>query len=99
MLNAHQRPPNFLKDVYKKYQKLKGDALEQDEDIVDFGRGLSEKQEGLFEVTEWMSTEAAQAVYNAFMGEDEEIPLNLPDRLYAYHHLDLPGACILSVSL
>lgn len=91
MLDAHQKPPDFLKDVYKKYQKLKGVALEQDEDIIDFKRGLSIKQEDLFKVTEWMSPEATQAVFKAFE-DNNETPLILPDRIYAYHHLELPGA-------
>jgi len=90
MLDAHQKPPDFLKDIYKKYQKQKGEALDQDKNIIDFSRGLSSTQKSVFEVKEWMSVEAAQTVFNTFTGSNQNHIF--PERIVAYHSLDLPGA-------
>lgn len=42
--DARDRPPEFIKTVYKRYQKLTFDAIESDPVILDFRRGLSDEQ-------------------------------------------------------
>ena len=37
-IDAHARPPESLKAIYKKYQKLPLRALETDQDLVDLSR-------------------------------------------------------------
>lgn len=39
--DAHERPPEPIKNVYKFYQRLSKNDLDEDLDILDFGRGLS----------------------------------------------------------
>ena len=89
MLDAHQKPPDFLKDIYKKYHKQKREALDHDENIIDFKRGLSKTQKSSFEVKEWMSVKAAQNVFNTFTENNQNHIL--PTRINAYHSRDLPG--------
>lgn len=43
-LDARDRPPECIKTVYKRYQKLTFDAIESDPVILDFRRGLSDEQ-------------------------------------------------------
>ena len=44
-LDAYARPPESIKGVYKKYQKLGIEAIQSDPTILDFRQGLSEEQE------------------------------------------------------
>jgi hypothetical protein len=37
-LDPHARPPEKIKDLYKRYQKLKGNALLQDAELLDLQR-------------------------------------------------------------
>ena len=34
-LDAHERPPEHVRSAYKKYQKLRGAALDSDPDLLD----------------------------------------------------------------
>lgn len=43
-LDAHQRPPTHLRNVYKKFQKLRGSALESDPDLLDLTRPTTRDQ-------------------------------------------------------
>lgn len=47
-LNAHDRPPDFIKKVFKRYQKLTLEALESDPTVLDFRRGLTNEQQCKF---------------------------------------------------
>ena len=42
--DTHAMPPQKLCDLYKKYQKMKDEAVDDDLDIVDFRRGLTTTQ-------------------------------------------------------
>lgn len=44
-LDAHDRPPELIKSVYKRYQKLTLEAIQSDPMILDFRRGLSDEQQ------------------------------------------------------
>ena len=43
-LDACERPPEFIKRVYKKYQKVTLEAIQSDPTILDFRLGLSNEQ-------------------------------------------------------
>ncbi|KAF2092275.1 hypothetical protein K490DRAFT_61716 [Saccharata proteae CBS 121410] len=38
VLDAHQRPPDCIRHVYKRYQKMKAEALDHDPDLLDLCR-------------------------------------------------------------
>ena len=44
-LDAHGRPPDLIKKVYKRYQKLTLEAIQSDPTILDFRRGLTDEQQ------------------------------------------------------
>lgn len=89
MLDAHEKPPDVLRSVYKKYQKLSSNELTADVDIIDFRRGLSEQQQKLFTVVECSRPETLRAEFQLFLGDVEE--LETAAQINAYHHLSLPG--------
>ena len=43
--DAHDRPPQSIKSVYKRYQKLTLEAIQKDPTILDFRRGLNDEQQ------------------------------------------------------
>ena len=44
-LDARDRPPDFIKSFYKRYQKLALEAIQVDSTILDFRLGLSSEQQ------------------------------------------------------
>ena len=44
-LDARERPPESIKELYKRYQKLTLEAIRSDPTILDFRRGLSGEQQ------------------------------------------------------
>ena len=44
-LDAHDKPPEFIKSAYKRYQKLTLEAIQSDPTILDFHLGLSDEQQ------------------------------------------------------
>ena len=44
-LDPHDRPPEFIKSVYKRYQKLTLEAIQSDPTILDVRRSLSSEQQ------------------------------------------------------
>ena len=44
-LDAHARPPDIIKKVYKRYQKLTLEAIQSDPTVLDFRRGLTNEQQ------------------------------------------------------
>ena len=43
-LDPRQKPPEFIKSTYKKYEKLKLKEVDTDANIIDFVRGFNEEQ-------------------------------------------------------
>ena len=43
-LDARDRPPDFIKLLYKRHQKLTLEAIQSDTSILDFRRGLSDER-------------------------------------------------------
>ena len=46
-LDAHEVAPGLVRQCFKHYQKLSREAIDCDEDILDFRRGLSYSQQQL----------------------------------------------------
>lgn len=43
-LDPRQKPPEFIKEVYKSFQKLSYDAIDDNSEILDFKSGLTAEQ-------------------------------------------------------
>lgn len=90
-MDPHQRPPDSIKDVYKKYQKMKSKDLDQDPDIVDLPTSLHTSAKDKVRIVEEWSGNDLTAAFRAFSGQDEQTYAELPARIPVYEHADMPG--------
>lgn len=96
-LNVFEKPPLTLREVYKRFQKLKADALDVDQTIIDFTRGLTNDQKQKIRVSDWLNQNDVRKASAAFVGsqsvshcQDVQEASNL-----AYEHEDLPGLFVI----
>ncbi|KAF2624589.1 hypothetical protein BU25DRAFT_493563 [Macroventuria anomochaeta] len=90
-LDPHQRPPDSIKDVYKKYQRMKLQDLDQDPDIVDLPKSLHTSAKDKVRIVEEWSGDDLTAAFRAFSGQDGQTYAALPSRIPVYEHANLPG--------
>ncbi|KAH6629106.1 hypothetical protein C7974DRAFT_181311 [Boeremia exigua] len=89
-LDPHQRPPDGVRDVYKRYQKMKPKQLDQDPDIVDLPNSLHTSAKEQVRIVEEWSGHDLTAAFRAFSGQDEQYAV-LPARIPVYEHVNMPG--------
>lgn len=94
-LDPHQRPPDSIKDVYKKYQKMKPKDLDRDLDIVDLPGSLDTSAKEKVRIVEEWSGHELTAAFRAFSGQDGQTYTDLPRRIPVYEHADMPGRVLL----
>ncbi|KAF2641183.1 hypothetical protein P280DRAFT_498083 [Massarina eburnea CBS 473.64] len=95
-LDPHQRPPDGIRKVYKKYQKMKLQDLDADPDIVDLSSGMPPNLNSKVRVVKEVDPSQLSASFRAFAGGD--IPHhNSPvgERVTVYEHDDMPGLHII----
>ena len=92
-LSGFDAPPAGLREVYKKFRSLKVDALDVDEEILDFARGLTNEQKQNIRVSQWLNQDSLKKSSATFANsqtvphsQDAKEASNL-----AYEHKDLPG--------
>ncbi|KAF1829657.1 hypothetical protein BDW02DRAFT_509420 [Decorospora gaudefroyi] len=91
-LDPHQRPPDSIRNVYKKYQKKKWKELGQDEDIVDLTNPKSASSNNKVHVVNEYTAEELATTFRAFAGKDDDLEhVDLPTSILVYEHEDLPG--------
>lgn len=90
-LDPHQRPPDSIRDVYKKYQKLKQKDLDQDLDIVDLPDSLDTSAKDKVRIVEEWTGHDLTAAFRAFSGQDGQTYADLPLKIPVYEHADMPG--------
>ncbi|KAJ4985346.1 alkylated DNA repair protein AlkB [Stagonosporopsis vannaccii] len=90
-LDPHQRPPDSIKHVYKKYQKMKPKDLDKDPDIVDLPDTLHTSAKEQVRIVEEWSGHDLTAAFRAFSGQEKEAYAALPARIPVYEHVDMPG--------
>lgn len=90
-LDPHQRPPDSIKHVYKKYQKMKLRDLDQDPDIVNLPKSLYTSAKDKVRIVEEWSGDDLTAAFRAFGGQDEQTYPGLPAKIPVYEHGDMPG--------
>jgi alkylated DNA repair protein alkB family protein 1 len=92
-LDPHERPPDGIRNVYKKYQKMKPKELEKDEDIVDLANDDAALPEKVRIVRE-LDIKTLSSAFRAFAGTETDDKLfdQLPTAPIAvYEHDDMPG--------
>lgn len=95
-LDPHQRPPNSIKEVYKRYQKTRPKDLDQDLGIVDLPDSLNTSAKDKVRIVKEWSGHDLTAAFRAFSGQDGQIYADLPIRIPVYEHADMPGRILFS---
>lgn len=90
-LDPHQRPPDRIKDVYKKYQKMKPKDLDQDLNIVDLPESLNTSAKDKFRIVDELNGHDLTAAFQAFSGQAGQTYADLPPNIPVYEHADMPG--------
>ncbi|KAH7397185.1 oxidoreductase [Pyrenochaeta sp. MPI-SDFR-AT-0127] len=99
-LDPHQRPPDGIRNIYKKYQKMKLKELDQDQEIIDLSSDASAQSNSKVHVVkEWKGNDLT-ASFRSFAGQDEDLQdLNVPESVSAYEHEHMPGLYIVPTLL
>lgn len=91
-LDPHQRPPEGIRNIYKKYQKGKSGHLDQDQDIVDLSNDLQQSSSSKVRVVRCLDNDALANTFRAFAGEDAHLQGCAPaTSIPVYEHEDMPG--------
>lgn len=91
-LDPHQRPPDKIRNVYKKYQKMGLKELDQDPDVVDFSSENPASSNSKVRLVKQWKRDDLEATFRAFAGigcasNYEDLPQLVP----VYEHADMPG--------
>ena len=93
-LESHQKPPERIRAVYKKYQKSSPASLAADTEILDFERGLTHDQLAkLKEVRRMPGHVLLTACCDFGDMQSEDFLASIVDAP-VFEHDDLPGRCI-----
>ncbi|KAH7119678.1 alkylated DNA repair protein AlkB [Dendryphion nanum] len=94
LLDPHQRPPDSMRAIYKKYQKMQPGDLLNDIDIVDLGNHLSDIQKNKISPVRNLAPEELNRVFGSFTADNsghdyytQPVPV--------YEHEDMPGLHII----
>ncbi|KAI0577709.1 2OG-FeII-Oxy-2 domain-containing protein [Pyrenophora tritici-repentis] len=99
-LDPHERPPDGIRNVYKKYQKMGLEQLNQDTEIIDITDYATASSNSNVHVVEQHAAEQLTATFRAFAGQDVVAQeLDLPSSIPVYEHEDMPGLHILPTLL
>lgn len=90
-LDPHERPPEHIRNVYKKYQKMKSHQLDTDNAILDLERDHPDLDRRLRVVEEW-DPERLTATFSRFSGDQANMESTpQPSKVPVYEHQDMPG--------
>lgn len=68
-LNAHDRPPEKVRNVYKKYQRIKLPEIEVDREIIDLGKLDVDKLCSPFAISGSLDSKRLRLAFDRFMGK------------------------------
>ncbi|KAG9231352.1 hypothetical protein BJ875DRAFT_122793 [Amylocarpus encephaloides] len=99
--DTHALPPHAICDMFFKYQKMTDDAVDEDLDIVDFRRGLTDEQKERIVPVAMIPCELIQEAQEAFKEMTETGPViddasgQKPEACTVYEHQGFPGLRLL----
>lgn len=90
-LDAHERPPEDIRNIYKKYQKMKKELLALDPDITDISSG--DQVDALREVRHIKLQELRPTfrVFNVSSAANDLDDQKSESTIRVYEHPDVPG--------
>ncbi|KAH7069652.1 oxidoreductase [Paraphoma chrysanthemicola] len=93
-LDPHERPPDSVRGVYKRYQKMKPKELDANPDVIDLGeRTNTPLPKGLHVVQEWEAAHLDE-VFSKFSGNAAKYQPRQPS-IAVYEHEDMKGLHII----
>lgn len=88
-LDPFERPPDRIRNVYKKYQKMKVQDLEKDIDIADIDSDTSLFRKGNIKTSKIILEDDLVAAFSTYTGSARlESPVS---PVPVYEHRDMPG--------
>ncbi|TVY40151.1 Alpha-ketoglutarate-dependent dioxygenase [Lachnellula subtilissima] len=99
--DTHAIPPQAICNTYKKYQKLSDAAVDQDLEVVDFRRGLTDVQKQKIVPVDTVKSELIASAQKAFRkcgdkGAEDTVDVETePEACTIYEHQDFPGLRLL----
>jgi alkylated DNA repair protein alkB family protein 1 len=93
-LDPHQRPPASIRNVYKKYQKMKPKNLETDADVVDVPETPKDGLPARVHIVQELDSKSLAEAFCAFAGGDARGKVQLrhaASMIPMYAHYDMPG--------
>lgn len=103
--DIHATAPVAVWELYNKYLKIDGSAIDNDLEVVDFTRGLSDTQKAKITPVGTVSSETITAATMAFRrcgqvveGESDGV-VDAPKSCTIYEHKEFNGRCIPHVTL
>lgn len=99
--DTHALPPVFIQKTHWHYQSVKRTDLDNDPEVIDFTRGLSEKQQEILKpvgTVQAATIEAASIAYRNAASGDEHDTSSLGEEVedvIVYEHAEFPGLRIL----
>ncbi|KAF9636379.1 hypothetical protein BFW01_g7275 [Lasiodiplodia theobromae] len=88
-LDAHERPPEHIRHVYKKYQKLRGNALNDDPQLLD---PRDSNAVDRLHVVRFIDPTDLRSAFQDFAAAESSDSLALPDTpVPVYEHRHMPG--------
>jgi hypothetical protein len=92
-LDAHAKPPDELKAIYKRYQKVKAKDLEDDEQLLDLTRVDRSRGSRLSKEIDYRHEITLRDVASGGLSNDPILQFlqNCEDVVRVYEHTDMPG--------
>lgn len=91
-LDPFQRPPDGIRNVYKRYQKMKVQDLEKDTDIVDIESDASMFRKGSIRTVKVLHDSDLVTAFKKYT-ESEKLPSPITP-VPVYEHGDMPGGSL-----
>ncbi|KAL5114606.1 hypothetical protein ACEQ8H_007511 [Pleosporales sp. CAS-2024a] len=91
--DPHQRPPPSVRNVYKRYQKMKTTELDADGHVIDIPAASQDALPRGVRIVRALDHEQVAATLGTFLGkadEDVQVP-DMPTSIPVYEHEDMPG--------
>jgi len=88
-LDPYQRPPDSIRNVYKKYQKMSVQDLDSDPGIVRLPPDVSADPTSKLHVVREVDVDSLTASFRSFVGGMAES--EAASRIAVYEHEDMPG--------
>lgn len=86
LLDAREQPPQFMKDIFKRFQRLPLSDISTDSHILDFSK--DNLPQGV-RLDREISSEDLQTIYRRFVGDSRDF--NAPENQPVYSCEALPG--------